>query len=295
MIYANDFDLRLTVESGQPLTFHGDYNATGRRLETLSYVTDKGRLLLDCAKGGNRDCMISYSYVGDYTRASAEREIRHRLGLTDDLQEIYTRINTDRFMDAAINDLYGMRVTHNDQWETTLCFLVSQFNNIKRIRLIIKRLIHTYGEELAEEGEVVRLFPSSDTLSRVSAADLMRCGTGFRARYIRSVAEQCTNNFDLSKLSGMGYRKAKAQLMELDGIGDKVADCILLFGYAKYEAFPIDVWIKRVMERTYFGGRKMTIKAIHAFAEKRWGCYQGYGQQYIFESGRRNKIGKLVR
>ncbi len=295
MIYANDFNLRLSIESGQPLTFSSDYKAVGKKLELLTYVTQKGRIHVESAKNNSRDSIINFDYSGDYTRQSAEREVRTRLGLTDDLQEIYAKINTDQFMDNAISALYGMRVTHNDPWETTLCFLVSQFNNIKRIRLIIRRLINEYGEEQKLDGEVFHLFPTSESLSRATVQELMKCGTGFRAKYIRSVAEQCSNNVDLGKFYKMNYAKAKEELMELDGIGDKVADCILLMGYNKYEAFPIDTWIKRVVERVYFKGRKKSIKAIHEFASRRWGGFEGYAQQYLFESGRRNKIGKMVR
>ncbi len=88
----------------------------------------------------------------------------------------------------------------------------------------------------------------------------------------------------------MKYLDAKDSLMGLYGIGDKVADCILLFGYGKFEAFPIDVWIKRTMERIYFNGRKKSIKQIHSIATEMWGDYRGYAQQYIFEAARRNGI-----
>ena len=88
----------------------------------------------------------------------------------------------------------------------------------------------------------------------------------------------------------MKYEDAKDRLMELNGVGDKVADCILLFGYNKFEAFPIDVWVKRVVERAYFNGRKRSIRQIHDFSVERWGKYRGYAQQYIFWYGREKRM-----
>jgi N-glycosylase/DNA lyase len=114
----------------------------------------------------------------------------------------------------------------------------------------------------------------------------MSHGAGFRAKYIRSVAQACSESFDLDRLYRKGYEEAKEQLMELDGIGDKVADCILLFGYGKLAAFPIDVWIKRVVEHDYFRGRRKSVKEIHRFAEERWDGYAGYAQQYLYHSAR---------
>jgi N-glycosylase/DNA lyase len=92
-------------------------------------------------------------------------------------------------------------------------------------------------------------------------------------------------------MHGLEYDELKKRLMGIGGVGDKVADCILLFGYGKHEAFPVDVWIKRVVEEVYFNGKGQKAASIHDFANERWGKHAGYAQQYIFEFGRRNKIG----
>lgn len=286
MISTGEFSLPHTFGSGQPLTFHADYSESNGN-EQLTYATGKG--VISIMKNGSR---IRYSYSNSYNNAGARKEIIRRFGLSDDLDSIYRDINTDSFMETAIKDLKGMRITENDPWETTLCFILSQFNNIKRIRLITKNLIARFGEVHEFEGRSFRLFPSASSIASVSIPELMSCGTGFRAKYIKSAAADCSTGLDLDRLYGMDYADAKAALMELDGVGDKVADCILVFGYKKLDAFPIDTWMKRVVEEVYFKGRRKSIKQIHGFAERRWGPMQGYAQQYIFHYGRINKVGK---
>ncbi|MDE1824660.1 MAG: DNA-3-methyladenine glycosylase 2 family protein [Candidatus Micrarchaeota archaeon] len=286
-IRTDRFDIRHTFESGQPLTFHADYTKPGPS-RNLSYATVRGRISV--ASKGNR---LSYDYIGDYSASSARNEVVRRFALADDMQAIYAGINTDPFMDSAIRSFNGMRITENDPWEATLCFIISQFNNIKRIRLITRKLIERFGETYGYDNKELKLFPSASAIADASLEDIKVCGTGFRAEYIKSAATACTNSLDLQSLYPMDYEPAKSALMELDGVGDKVADCILLFGYRKMEAFPIDTWIKRVMETVYFKGRKKTIKELHRFAERRWEPEMlGYAQQYLFHNARSLKVGR---
>ena len=284
MIATCDFSLRHTIESGQPLTFYSDLY-TGKLQDRLAYPTSKGRISLVFNRHTGS---IRYDYGGSYTDASAGTEIRKRLGLNQNMKEIYGKINTDPFMERAIEEFHGLRITKSEPWEATICFVISQFNNIKRIRGIINNLRHRFGESLADTHK----FPTAEAIAAANLQDIRSCGTGFRDRYIKKVAEEFSSSFNPDGLYSMKYETAKERLMELDGIGDKVADCILLFGYNKFEALPIDVWVKRVVEKAYFKGRKKIIRQIHEFSTERWGKYRGYAQQYIFHSGRINKIGK---
>lgn len=282
-----DFPINMmaTLESGQPLHFHSDYKLESG-ISHMTYVTTKGVMQLRWKNAGLSNS-IAYKYKGNYTRDSARSGIIKRLGLQEDMELIYNRINTDKHMEHAVNSHYGMRVTVNDPWETTLCYVISQFNNIKRIRGIVKTLISKYGEVFEYEGGTVRLFPRPEALASLSIEELKSCGTGFRAKYIKSVAQSCADGFDLERLNDMEYQSAKSELMKLDGVGDKVADCILLMGYGKLGAFPIDVWVKRAMENLYFNGKRKGIKEIHAYADSRWGAYAGYAQQYLFHGARK--------
>jgi N-glycosylase/DNA lyase len=290
MFSVKDFDLKLTFESGQPLAFYGDYES-GPGGERLSYVTGRGVIRLGCRRSG-RTVSIGCDYLGDYDARSAREDVRTRLGLGHDMREVYRAIRTDEFMDEAISALPGLRMTKSDPWEATLCYLVSQFNNMKRIRGTVRMLVDRFGEERRDGRECARLFPAPEALAGASTAELMACGTGFRAKYIRSVASAFAGGFDRESLYSADYASAKRELTRLHGIGDKVADCILLFGYGKMEAFPVDTWIKRIVEHAYFGGRKMSVREVHSFADGRWGPYAGYAQQYLFWRGRSIGLGK---
>lgn len=277
MTAPQPFNLKATIESGQPLTFHADYSKSDGS-EFLSYVTSSGRV--DAAFAGPAMRLLPSS--------DAVEDVSVRLGMDHDIKRIYKRISTDKFMEEAIRAYEGMRVTRNDPWETTLCFVVSQFNNLKRIRGSVRDMIARFGEvHVTANGTRARLFPNQDSLYNASEKSVFACGTGFRAKYIKSIARSCVENgFEFGPLNRMPYAKAKERLMELDGIGDKVADCILLFAYGKYEAFPIDTWVKRVVENIYFKGETKSVRQIHEFAEQKWGKHAGYAQQYLFWHGR---------
>ena len=170
MIPITDFNLRYTVESGQPLTFYSSYsNHAG--VEGLKYVTMLGEIELKARKAH-----IDYTFSGDYTDKSAEAEVISRFALKEDMKSIYKKIGTDDFMSEAISNFYGMRITKNDPWEATLCFVISQFNNLKRIRGIIHNLIGTFGEDTGK----YRLFPTPETISSADVKTIRACGTGFR-------------------------------------------------------------------------------------------------------------------
>lgn len=279
---SGPFDIKDSIESGQPLAFHAEYGQMGNSF-ALSYSTSKGAI--DAVLAGRE---LSYSWQGDYTSRSAKEELERRFRIKDNMPSIYKKISTDEFMESAISAYNGMRLTQNDPWETTLCFILSQFNNIKRIRGSVKMLISTYGTEL-EESEKKR-FPSAEQIKGATIEELMRHGAGFRAKYIKHAAKFCSESLDLSSLYRKDYGDAKEAIMEIEGVGDKVADCIMLFAYNKMEAFPIDTWVKRVLERVYFDGKKKSVKELHQFASERWPEMEGYAQQYLFWHARSMKL-----
>jgi N-glycosylase/DNA lyase len=286
---VGEFDITHTIQSAQPLTFFGDERKDGRG---VAYAY--GNSIVEVEQNGGK---LSYEAYGGIGAAELKREVLTRFRLNDDMRSIYRRISTDPFLRDAVKRYRGMRVTKNDPWEATLCFVISQFNNVKRIRGIVKSLIAAYGEEHTFRSGNLRLsfhsFPTPEALASRSVKELMTHGAGFRAKYIRSVAQECNDSFELRSLEKQDYESAKRELMTLDGVGDKVADCILLFGYGRLESFPTDTWIKRIVERTYFKGRKQSIRAIHTFAEERWGAYAGYAQQYLFHKARLGEKGTM--
>lgn len=279
---VGEFDITHTIQSAQPLTFFGDERRDGRG---VAYTYEGS--LVEVEQKGRR---LSYEAYGAIGAERLKREVIARFRLNDDMRSVYRHISTDPFLQDAVKRYRGMRVTKNDPWETTLCYVISQFNNVKRIRGIVKNLIAAYGEEHTFKSGSLRLkfhsFPTPEALASRSVKELTAQGAGFRAKYIKAVAQECSDSFDLRRLGNKNYDAAKEELMTLQGVGDKVADCVLLFGYGRLESFPIDTWVKRAVERTYFKGRKQNIRAIHSFAEERWGAYAGYAQQYLFHKAR---------
>ncbi len=277
---VKDFDIKHTVESAQPLTFSADYSPEKGKLDYISGT----ELIRVGFSRNNKDSRIKFSSSIEIGR----KDFIKRFRLNDDMDRIYSHISTDYFVTAAIKKYHGMRLTLTDPWESTLCFIISQYNNVKRIRLIVRRFISDFGEDILDEDNNVigKGFPTSSELTAFTEKDFLRAGAGFRAKYIARASDYCTNNLDLYKLKNKSYERIKGELMEVSGVGDKVADCIALMGYGKLEAFPIDVWVKRTLENFYFKGREKKIKDLHKFAEDRWGAYKGYAQQYIFHRGR---------
>jgi N-glycosylase/DNA lyase len=285
------FDLRHTFESAQPLTFHADYNSGSN---SILYTCGNTIVNVGQSGGSKSGKLVVVSKETDF----AVRDVVTRFRVKDDMKKIYKTINTDRFIDESIRRYYGMRLTVNDPWETTLCFIISQFNNVKRIRKIVRALKERYGQPIKDDAgrTMAYAFPESKDMIDATVKELMVCGTGFRAKYIKHAAEYCTNNLDLYKLNPNDYQKIRDSLMEIHGVGEKVADCIALMGYGNTEAFPIDVWVKRTMEKVYFKGRKKTAKQLHKFADEKYGKYKGYFQQYLFWAGRQmdEEIGAYI-
>lgn len=168
----------------------------------------------------------------------------------------------------------GIRILRQDVWEMIITFILSQQNNIPRIRKMIRELSHSFGEKKeAEDGTFYYGFPTPERLAGVSEDELREMKFGYRSRYIcGSAASVADGRFDLASLTGMEYGRAKEELIKLPGIGGKVADCICLFALHHMDAFPVDTHIKSVMDTYYSAG----------FPFERYRGCAGVMQQYIF-------------
>jgi N-glycosylase/DNA lyase len=167
----------------------------------------------------------------------------------------------------------GIRILKQDEWEAICSFIISANNNIPRIKGIIERLCENFGEKI---GENEYAFPTAEKLSGLTAEDLAPLRAGFRNRYLLDAAEKVHGKeVELEKCFTLPYEEAKAELMKITGVGEKVADCTLLFGFHRIEAFPVDVWMKRAME-VLFPDMK----------PEDFGEYAGIAQQYIFHYSR---------
>lgn len=180
----------------------------------------------------------------------------------------------DRYLKAAAQMGSGIRILRQDLWEMIVSFLISQQNNIVRIRRCIENICNRYGEErTAANGVKYHAFPTAEVLAGATEEDLRDCNLGYRAKYIvRTAKAVAEGEISLEKIRGMHYKKAKQELLSLYGIGEKVADCICLFALHHLEAFPVDTHIRQALDAHYKRG----------FPNRRYKGMQGVMQQYIF-------------
>jgi N-glycosylase/DNA lyase len=183
----------------------------------------------------------------------------------------------------------GLRVLNQEPFETLISFIISANNNLGRIRGIVERICGACGEPFDCAGRACHAFPTPGRLAALDVDEFTGCGCGYRSPYLRETARQVADGFDLEALRSLPYGEAKKRLMRLRGVGPKVADCVLLFALGKTDAFPADVWIKRVMKKLY--GFEGNDRQIYECAKSKFGENAGIAQQYLFYYARENGLG----
>ena len=210
-----------------------------------------------------------------------------------DLKRDYSKIKKelseiDENLNLSIKYGNGIRILNQDLWETIISFIISANNNIPRIKGIIERLSKTYGKEIEWNGEKYYAFPTVEELKDVTVEDYRKLGTGFRdIRLYETVHMILDKKVDLEKMqNNPNTMEVREQLLTLSGVGPKVADCILLFSTLKrFEVFPIDVWVRRVMNELYIKNEdetKVNKKELEKLAHEKFGNLAGIAQQYLF-------------
>lgn len=212
--------------------------------------------------------------IENATQEEFENIWRHYLDLERDYGPIKAYLsNEDPVMQRAIAYGYGIRILNQDKWEAIISFLISQNNNIPRIKKCIESLCEGFGEYLGEwDGKKYYDIPKPEILAKLTEEDLAACRLGYRGKYILETARQ---------VEKQGLVETFEYLNTLCGVGPKVANCVLLFSMKKIECFPIDVWVKRVMNQLY-GIDEEDTKGMLAYSEKNFGGYGGIAQQYLF-------------
>jgi N-glycosylase/DNA lyase len=250
-IKTKDFDLSSTVESGQIFRFEKENE--GYRIQHQDqdfYVKQNGKDL-------------------DFEGTTPEF-LTNFFQLDVDYEKIKKELSKDKALKEAIQSYPGIHLLNQDPWECTVSFICSSASNIKKIQMNLKGLAKEFGNGS---------FPKPGQLD--DHQKILDCKTGYRAKYLFSTNKKVNKQF-FEELKQMNYKEAKEKLMSLDGIGPKVADCICLFSLGHTAAFPVDVWIKRVMEELYFNNEPQSEKNIREFANKKWGKLAGYAQQYLY-------------
>ena len=205
---------------------------------------------------------------------------RSYFDLNRDYAEIRQNLCIDEFMNRATTFGEGIRILRQDKWEALCSFIVSQNNNIPRIKSIIDKLCQEFGDSFSFEGKSFYTFPSAERLAKLDAEALASLRCGYRAEYIICAAKMVDSGvIDLESLAQETPETARFALKKIHGVGDKVADCVMLFGLHMLDAFPLDVWMKRAVVEHY--GPK--------FDQNVFSPYAGIAQQYIFHY-KRNEV-----
>jgi N-glycosylase/DNA lyase len=269
---ARNYDLAATLESGQVFRWRQIENSwTG--------VVEKNCVRLMPAENGI------------FAEAAAPVEnwnwLRKFLQIETDLEKILKTFPNDGPMNTAVAACRGLRILRQQPWECLASFILSATKQIVQIRQIVSQLCECFGQRIASQppfsNETFYEFPSPEKIASLTETELRNCKMGFRAPNLLAAARQIADGkFDLEKIRELNYLEARAELMKLRGVGEKIADCVLLFAYGFDSAFPVDVWIERALQRLYFPRRRASEPRLRRFAATHFGPHAGYAQQYLF-------------
>ncbi len=258
---VEDFSLKHTLGSGQFFTYDKDGE--------WYYITTP-HTVFKVRQAKNK---IHYDNL-------PENELRIFLGLAVPYPDIIQKLQKDKVLQKYIASCRGLRVMRLDPWQCTVSFVCSSASNIPKIRRSLLLLSQEYGKKKQYDGKHFSLFPEHGSLGK----KLKDARVGFRAPFLAALNTIPTSFF--TSLTLMPYNEAKQHLCSMQGIGEKIADCILLFAYNKWEAFPVDVWIQRAINQCYFAGKEKAIRDMRQHALKIFPHYPGYAQQFLYHGFR---------
>jgi N-glycosylase/DNA lyase len=267
---VKDYDLAATLSSGQAFRWRKDranwVGVIGRHW--LRLRSDQFSITAETAEP-----LTDWSWLTDY------------LQLDLDLTALVLTFPDDEPMRAAMNACRGLRLLRQDPWECLASFILSSTKQIIQIQQIISLLCARFGEPLLAPPAFVPAyaFPTASRLARATEAELRACKMGFRAPYLLATARTiASGKFDPARLRQLPIDIARNELMQLPGVGRKIADCVLLFAYGFPAAFPVDVWIGKALRQLYFPRRRVKLPRLQRFAANHFGPNAGYAQQYLF-------------
>ncbi|MDH5460584.1 MAG: DNA repair protein, partial [Candidatus Bathyarchaeota archaeon] len=211
---------------------------------------------------------------------------------------IFSKITRDKYIKKAVKKFEGLHILRQDPWECLISYICATYKNVPAIRQMLFNLSKKFGDKTVFNGYDFYTFPTPARLTKASVKELAECGLGYRARYVSETAKMIyEGNVDFESLRKVDYEKARQELLDFLGVGLKVADCVLLFSLGKLEAFPVDVWIKRVILKYYANHfpsefiRKISAKKtlanseyerLNLFGRRYFGKYAGYAQEYLY-------------
>ncbi len=294
---ASPFDLERTLRCGQAFRWKKYdgwwYGIVGKKVIKVRQIGDKLEFLI---------------FPPNYNTEFIESYFR----LDDDLPFILSKIDKDQSIRKAIQHSLGLRIIRQQPWECLISYICATYKNIPAIKNMIHNLAKKFGEKIRVDHHNFYTFPNPHNLAEANLEELKECKLGYRAQYVLNTSRNIRKKeVDLEALRMMKYEKAKLELLQLAGVGQKVADCVLLFSLDKLEAFPVDVWIKRIILQSYSKHFEKSFieetlnkpsvapheyMEISSFGREYFGEFAGYAQEYLFHYKRfRDDYGKKQR
>jgi len=283
LVPVGEFDLGQTLESGQCFRWRrlgeGEYLGV---IERCALHVRQVRPADDCTTGA-----LAVRVVGGSVPDDLEALVVRYFDLACDYAAIMRELRRDRIFARVVPRQARIHILRQDPFEVIISFIISANNHIPRIRMILERLCALYGEEIQTPFGPVYSFPRPEILAEARRDDLRRqCGLGYRDAYVRATARAIAECSDFAQWSTWPTPMLRRRVLALEGVGEKVAECILLFGFHRLEAFPVDTWILRAMRELYFPDRMPRVREVQACAAERFGAHAGVAQQYLYAAFR---------
>lgn len=263
-----DYDLNMTLLGGQSFAwdFKDDYYLGFTRDKAIKLKKEK-----------------HFLFWQTYPEKDDLDFVKKYLRLDVNYPKIIKNIQTDRYMKSAIKKYPGLRLLKQDFEETLLSFLVSSNNNIRSIRKIIRAMNKKFGKVINIDTEKMYLFPKVEVIANAKLEDLLECKLGFRAKYIKAAANHLLKSKLAKKIEKMSEFDARNALIEITGVGEKIADCVLVFGLGFDDVTPLDVWAKRAFIRFYKLNPKMKYEDMRNWISGYFNGYSGWAGQFLYE------------
>jgi len=216
---------------------------------------------------------------------------------SDDMAKIIRSISKDKTTKMALKKYLGLRLVRQDPFQCYISFIISSNSNIQKIKSSLEKISAKFGRKIQFDNKEFHLFPEPKKIANATIQEIQNCGVGYRAKFIIDAAKMVeSQQIDFRYLAKCNYQDAKKIILTVPGIGNKVADCILLFSLDKLDAFPLDRWMIRILERYYLEKFELETKSItekqydilHEKITKYFGPYAGYAQQFLFKMEREN-------
>jgi len=307
--YKGPFNLPMTIGSGQ--TSQPAWEKKDKYFQELIIIDNKP-CLIKISHKKNTDKPIDIIAASPYEMDDnlIKFKIMDIFGLNDDLSQLYGFLRSDPKLEPTIDFCKGLRLFKaNNIFESVICSITSAHNSIRQWNKAVRLVKKKWGEEFDfskgkfysfPEPEILAQAPESEfdenkcspefLKTRTSWKDLRSCRVGYRSKYIIKTSQMVQDEIDLNAIGKMDYESAFENILKLPGVGPKVADCILLYGYGFGKAFPVDIWISRIVSKLYFESENVSNPKMRSFGIEKFGDYAGYTQLYLFHYARKSGL-----